>query len=85
LESIIDVLRACHIWISRETDEDQTGHSGYGGVEVYDVYKGTLKWKIEDDKDVITPSTFQVIRPKSDARLISPQHWAQQAHGRTRS
>jgi hypothetical protein len=26
---------------------------GYGGVEVYDVYKGTLKWKIEDDKDVI--------------------------------
>jgi hypothetical protein len=23
---------------------------GYGGVEVYDVYKGTLKWKIEDDK-----------------------------------
>jgi hypothetical protein len=23
---------------------------GYGGVEVYDVYKGTLKWKIEDDR-----------------------------------
>jgi hypothetical protein len=37
---------------------------GYGGVEVYDVYKGTLKWKIEDE-DVITPSTFRIIlRPK---------------------
>jgi hypothetical protein len=37
---------------------------GYGGVEVYDVYKGTLKWKIEDDKDVITPSSGTILRPK---------------------
>jgi hypothetical protein len=50
---------------------------GYGGVEVY-VYKGTLKWKIEDDKGrhhhLHSRSYY---RPKSDARLISPQHWAQ--------
>jgi hypothetical protein len=32
-----------------KTDEDQTAIQGYGGVEVYDVYKGTLKWKIEDE------------------------------------
>jgi hypothetical protein len=53
---------------------------GYGGVEVYDVYKGTLKWKIEDDKGrhhtIYIPESYYV--PKSDARLISPQHWAQQ-------
>jgi hypothetical protein len=54
---------------------------GYGGVEVYDVYKGTLKWKIEDDKGrhhTYIPESYYV--PKSDARLISPQHWAQQAY-----
>jgi hypothetical protein len=51
---------------------------GYGGVEVY-VYKGTLKWKIEDDKGRHhhLHSRSYLLRPKSDARLISPQHWAQ--------
>jgi hypothetical protein len=62
-------------------DEDQTAIQGYGGVEVYDVYKGTLKWKIEDDKGrhhtIYIPESYV---PKSDARLISPQHWAQQAY-----
>jgi hypothetical protein len=51
LESIIDVLHACHISsFTGKLTKTRRAIQGYGGVEVYDVYKGTLKWKIEDDK-----------------------------------
>jgi hypothetical protein len=52
LGSIIDVLHACHISrrFTGKLTKTRQAIQGYGGVEVYDVYKGTLKWKIEDDK-----------------------------------
>jgi hypothetical protein len=42
---------------------------------------GTVKWNIEDDADrvheLILPNTYY--SPGARSRLLSPQHWAQQA------
>ena len=43
---------------------------------------GTLKWVFEDDQGVTRavciPNSFCI--PEAPARLLSPQHWAQEAH-----
>ena len=46
------------------------------GLEV--VGKGTIKWKIEDDKGEIRTISLvnSLYVPKSPARVLSPQHWA---------
>eukprot|EP00978_Attheya_sp_CCMP212_P023149 scaffold70211_cov63-Attheya_sp.AAC.2 len=55
--------------------------AGMGG-QVLAVKKGTVKWRIEDDDGkvhVITlPGTLYA--PKAPFRLLSPQHWSQQAN-----
>ncbi len=42
---------------------------------------GTVKWSIEDDAgvihDIILPNTYYTAQARN--RLLSPQHWAQQA------
>ena len=46
------------------------------GLEV--VGKGTIKWKIEDDKGEIRTISLvnSLYVPKSPVRVLSPQHWA---------
>ena len=53
---------------------------GIGGT-VSGIMMGTVKWRIEDDNgmthEIIIPESFYV--PNAPSRLLSPQHWAQQA------
>ena len=60
---------------------------GYEGVKVHVMYQGTVKWTIEDNDgvkhDILIPGSFYV--PDSHHRLISPQHWAQQAYAASTS
>lgn len=55
---------------------------GYGGTTNSRIMRGTLKWKIEDDKG--QTHTFKlpdsVYYQEGDERLMSPQHWAQAMH-----
>ena len=54
---------------------------GIGGTIVKGIRVGTIKWSIEDDEgkvhNLILPDSYFV--PTSPSRLLSPQHWAQQA------
>ena len=51
---------------------------GFGGAKVWEVWRGTIKWCIEDDTGVrhilIIPNSYYV--PQAKVRLLSPQHWA---------
>jgi len=53
----------------------------FGGTKAFDIYIGTLKWVFEDDqgmtRTVYIPNSFYI--PEAPARLLSPQHWAQEA------
>jgi len=53
----------------------------FGGTKPFDIYTGTLKWAFEDDqgieRTVHIPESFYM--PEAPARLLSPQHWAQEA------
>ena len=53
---------------------------GIGG-SIGNVQRGTIKWRIEDDNGkvhtLLLPNSYYV--PNSPSRLLSPQHWAQQA------
>ena len=55
---------------------------GYAGTQVFEVFIGTIRWNIMDDEgmshEILIPHSFYV--PSSSSRLISPQHWAQQAY-----
>jgi hypothetical protein len=54
---------------------------GYGGTLTDITHQGTIKWRIADDegnpREIIIPNSFYV--PGLSIRLLSPQHWAQQA------
>ena len=56
----------------------------FGGTHKRVMYIGTLQWKIEDDQgrihNVIIPGSYY--SPDCQMRLISPQHWAQEAKNR---
>ena len=56
---------------------------GFGGAKVWDVWRGTIKWCIEDDigvkHTIIIPNSYYV--PQAKVRLLSPQHWAQARTG----
>jgi len=53
----------------------------FGGTKSFDIYTGTLKWVFDDDqgieRTVCVPESFCM--PEAPARLLSPQHWAQEA------
>ena len=53
---------------------------GIAGTRVTRVKKGTIKWRIEDDRGKTTtfriPESYYI--PTGGVRLLSPQHWAQQ-------
>lgn len=53
----------------------------FGGSKIFKLYLGTITWRIEDDEGYIhsisIPGSYFV--PEGSSRLISPQHWAQQA------
>jgi len=54
----------------------------FGGTKSFDVYTGTLKWVFNDDegaeRTACVPESIYV--PEAPARLLSPQHWAQEAY-----
>ena len=56
---------------------------GFGGAKIWEVWRGTIKWCIEDDTGVkhthIIPNSYYV--PQAKVRLLSPQHWAQARTG----
>ena len=56
---------------------------GFGGARVWDIWRGTIKWCIEDDIGVkhtlIIPNSYYV--PQAKVCLLSPQHWAQARTG----
>ena len=56
---------------------------GFGGARVWEVWRGTIKWCIEDDTGVrhtlIIPNSYYV--PQAKVHLLSPQHWAQARTG----
>jgi hypothetical protein len=59
------------------------GHSvrGFNGQSTKITNMGTVRWTINDDdgvaRDLVITNTYYV--PGAPARLLSPQHWAQQA------
>jgi hypothetical protein len=57
--------------------------TGFHGTKQCKVYKGTIKWQIEDDNgvihDILISGSYFI--PNGKHRLISPQHWAQSVHG----
>jgi hypothetical protein len=64
-----------------ELAETSLSVTGIHGTKQLQVFKGTMLWHIEDDAgivhDVKIPNSYHV--PKGNHRLLSPQHWAQQA------
>jgi hypothetical protein len=58
--------------------------TGFHGTKICKVYKGTLLWHREDDEGVVhdTRISGSYYIPGGKHRLISPQHWTQQAEGR---
>jgi len=54
----------------------------FGGTKSFDIYIGTLKWVFDDDqgieRTVCDPESFYI--PEAPARLLSSQHWAQEAY-----
>jgi Reverse transcriptase (RNA-dependent DNA polymerase)/GAG-pre-integrase domain len=56
--------------------------TGYSGAKVPITHKGTIRWYIADDNGttqaLVIPNSFYV--PSSTTRLLSPQHFAQQAN-----
>ena len=56
---------------------------GFEGAKAWDVWRGTIKWCIEDDIGIrhtlIIPNSYYV--PQAKVRLLSPQHWAQARTG----
>ena len=56
---------------------------GFGGAKIWEVWRGTIKWCIEDDTGVkhthIIPNSYYV--PQAKVRLLSPQHLAQARTG----
>ena len=55
--------------------------TGYSGTPVTITHKGTIQWLVLDDQDKVQeiriPNSYYV--PNSTNRLLSPQHFAQQA------
>lgn len=51
---------------------------GFGGTRVSNIKKGTIRWKLEDDRGMVhtflIPNSYYV--PQGGMRLLSPQHWA---------
>ena len=56
---------------------------GFGGAKIWEVWRGTIKWCIEDDTGIkhtlIIPNSYYV--PQAKVPLLSPQHWAQARTG----
>ncbi len=52
---------------------------GFGNTKTRITHKGTICWKVLDDKgihqEIIIPNSYYV--PEGRIRLLSPQHWAQ--------
>jgi hypothetical protein len=53
----------------------------FSGKDTPVLHKGTIKWTVNNDvsiaRDIIIPNAYHV--PAAPVRLLSPQHWAQQA------
>jgi Reverse transcriptase (RNA-dependent DNA polymerase)/GAG-pre-integrase domain len=58
-----------------------TSVTGYSGSKTPITHKGTIRWFVADDngqtQELVIPESFYV--PTSSTRLLSPQHFAQQA------
>jgi hypothetical protein len=58
------------------------GVRGFGNTITKITHDGTIKWRIYDDNgmshDIIIPNSYYV--PAGKSRLLSPQHWSQQAN-----
>jgi Reverse transcriptase (RNA-dependent DNA polymerase)/GAG-pre-integrase domain len=56
--------------------------TGYSGAKTPIIHKGTIRWHVLDDDGathtIVIPNSFYV--PTSTTRLLSPQHFAQQAN-----
>ena len=52
---------------------------GYGGARIHNVWSGTMQLKIANDNGLVKTFTIpnSYYAPNGDARLLSPQHWAQ--------
>ena len=54
---------------------------GIGSNRIRDIYEATMQLRIEDDQgiehDIIIPNAYYV--PDARCRLLSPQHWSQEA------
>ena len=65
-------------FIGKVTKTDKTIR-GFGGQKVCNVYTGTIGWSWYDDQGKLhkfkIPHSYYV--PDAEARLLSPQHWAQ--------
>jgi hypothetical protein len=52
---------------------------GFGNTKTQITYKGTIRWRVLDDRGVqrtiYIPGSYYV--PEGNVRLLSPQHWAQ--------
>jgi hypothetical protein len=66
-----------------ELTETTLAVTGFHCTKQLQVFKGTMLWHIEDDAGIVhevkIPNSYHV--PKGNQRLLSPQHWAQQADG----
>jgi hypothetical protein len=66
-----------------ELIQDRLAVTGFHGTETCTVYKGTIKWRIEDDEgilhDILIPESYYV--PNGKHRLLNPQHRAQRTSG----
>lgn len=55
---------------------------GFGGTTTPIKHSGTVRWLIDDDngvtRELLIPNTYHV--PNAPSRLLSPQHWAQEAN-----
>ena len=55
--------------------------NGFNGTNRHTVYEGTIEWNLEDDEGAVhtiqIPKSYYI--PDGPGRLMSPQHWGQQA------
>lgn len=54
---------------------------GFGGTTTPIKHTGTVRWLVDDDegisREILIPNSYHV--PDAPSRLLSPQHWAQEA------
>ena len=75
-------LSSDFIQSSLRTHPKHKGVKQFGkGPRLEITHTGTVKWRIEDDKgkihNILIPNSFLV--PQGSSRLLSPQHWSEEA------